>query len=253
MYAPLVDRPALQGLAIDAPSQDGRVLVTIRGELDLGTTQNLETALRHALKSSLLGVDLDLSETTFCDCVALNVLIAARRHALDGQKTLTIRFASAPVLRLLTLTGTLSLFAPEDPKPTPPHHDGRTPGEHALNHDEQELRSEVVQLRRAMQTRPAIDQAQGILMASFGLNAEDAWTVLVSASQNTNTKLHQVADEVVTTVQGGTLSGAVRQHVAAAVAALRTASEPEQPSWDDAAPRSAVQTSQDEGEPGATP
>ncbi|MFH8394475.1 ANTAR domain-containing protein [Streptomyces sp. NPDC018036] len=255
MYAPLVDHPAVQGLAIDAQSHDGRVLVTICGELGLGTAQALETALRHALRSSFRGVDLDLSETAFCDCAALNVLIAARRHALDRHKTLTVRFASPPVLRLLTLTGTLSLFAPEEHEPGRPHLDRRTPGEHALNHNEQELRSEIDQLRRAMQTRPPIDQARGILMASFGLSSEDAWTVLVGVSQNTNTKLHQIAEEVVTTVQGGTLSGTVRRHVAAAVAALRTAPEPEQPPRDGTAPPPAAQAvrKEDEREPGATP
>ncbi|MFJ6838482.1 ANTAR domain-containing protein [Streptomyces sp. NPDC091209] len=244
MYAPLVDRPAVQGLAIDTQSHAGRVLLTIRGELGLGTARALETALGHALKSSFRGVDLDLGETAFCDCAALNVLIAARRHALDRHKTLTVRFASPTVLRLLTLTGTLPLFAPEDHEPAPPHLDGSTPGEHALNRDEQELRKEVAQLRRAMQTRPAIDQARGMLMASFGLTAEDAWTVLLSVSQNTNTKLHRVAEDVVTTVQGGTLSGTVRRHVIAAVTALRAASEPE-PCRDDAAPPPAVQAAQE--------
>ncbi|MET9904798.1 ANTAR domain-containing protein [Streptomyces sp. NPDC006446] len=245
MHAPPADHPALRELVIDAPPQDGRVTVAVRGELDLGATQALEAALSQAVESSVHGVDLDLSDTGFCDCSALNVLIAARRRALDGHKTLVVLSASSAVRRLLTVTGTLSLFAPEDQEPTAvrrpaqPAIDGRPPGQHALNHDEPELRSEVVQLRRAMRTRPVIDQARGILMASFGLSAEDAWSVLVHVSQHTNTKLHRVAEEVVTTLQDGAPSEAIRQHVATAVSALEAASE------DEAAPPPPVQTAQE--------
>jgi anti-anti-sigma factor len=139
MHAPRADHPALQGLVIDALPQDGHVLVAVHGELDLGTTQALEAALRQAVDSSVQGVDLDLSGTAFCDCSALNVLIAARRRALDRHKTLIVRSASSAVHRLLTITGTLSLFAPEDQepmsvrRPARPNTDGRPPGEHALN------------------------------------------------------------------------------------------------------------------------
>ncbi|MFE6161219.1 ANTAR domain-containing protein [Streptomyces sp. NPDC056486] len=86
---------------------------------------------------------------------------------------------------------------------------------------------ELGQLRRAMQTRPVIDMARGVLMASFGLSAEDAWEVLVSVSQNTNTKLHVVADELVGAVTGGEISKPFRRKLAATVAQLH---------WSPAAP-----------------
>ncbi|MFF3821890.1 ANTAR domain-containing protein [Streptomyces bluensis] len=80
--------------------------------------------------------------------------------------------------------------------------------------------TEVVQLRRAMQTRPTIDQARGILMAAFSLGPDDAWTTLVMASQNTNTKLHRVAQQLVDSVQGQALPKAVQTQLTAAVARL---------------------------------
>ncbi|MFE2991949.1 ANTAR domain-containing protein [Streptomyces sp. NPDC059262] len=80
---------------------------------------------------------------------------------------------------------------------------------------------ELVQLRRAMKTRPVIDVARGVLMASFGLAPEDAWSVLVSVSQNTNTKLHHVADDLVRSVTGEALPSPIRQEIAARVAELR--------------------------------
>lgn len=87
----------------------------------------------------------------------------------------------------------------------------------------QDPRVELVQLRRAMETRPVIDMARGVLMASFGLSPDDAWSVLVSISQNTNTKLHVVADDLVSAVTGGTIPKPFRQQLAATIAGLQTA------------------------------
>jgi hypothetical protein len=83
---------------------------------------------------------------------------------------------------------------------------------------EQNLHTEVTQLRRAMQTRPTIDQACGMLMATFGLSPQAAWSVLVATSQNTNTKLHRLASDLVGTAQGGPLPKAIREQLAAVVA-----------------------------------
>jgi hypothetical protein len=95
---------------------------------------------------------------------------------------------------------------------------------------EQDLRTEVVQLKRAMQTRPVIDLARGVLMASFGLGADDAWTVLVEVSQHTNTKLHHVAEELVGAVNGDPLPDPLRQQVSAAVAEVLGPHAPSHPS-----------------------
>jgi hypothetical protein len=83
-----------------------------------------------------------------------------------------------------------------------------------------------------MQTRPVIDLARGILMASFALSAEDAWRVLVETSQHTNTKLHHLARDLVTAVQGEPPTEAVQEQVAAAVARVRS-----EPSTGDGIPR----------------
>lgn len=83
---------------------------------------------------------------------------------------------------------------------------------------DQELRVEVAQLRRAMQTRPTIDQAIGVLIGRFGLSPEAAWNVLVKTSQNTNTKVHILADDLVGAGQADALPKAVRKQLAAAVA-----------------------------------
>jgi hypothetical protein len=123
---------------------------------------------------------------------------------------------------VLTLTGTRHLFTAPEHTRTPydgDGTDGAAPARGQHREDEHDLRVEIVQLRRAMQTRPPIDMARGMLMASFGLGPEEAWTVLVTLSQRTNTKLHRVAQTLVDSVRGGPLPQALRRELAAAVGA----------------------------------
>ncbi|MEV7073739.1 ANTAR domain-containing protein [Streptomyces sp. NPDC093990] len=211
--------------SIEAVVAGERTVVTCRGEFDVGA-EELEPELYAVLDRSATGVDLDLSEVGFCDCGGLNVLLSLRREALDQGKTVTVRAYSPTVGRLLDLTGARELFVTEQAG-TP---DGSAPAAGPVPDSEeqprsmdvdQELRLEVGQLRRAMQTRPAIDVARGIVMASFGLNAEDAWTVLVTASQNTNTKMHNLAQGLVGAVHGEPVPAPVQQQMAAAVARVR--------------------------------
>ncbi|QDN63251.1 ANTAR domain-containing protein [Streptomyces sp. RLB3-17] len=81
-----------------------------------------------------------------------------------------------------------------------------------------------------MQTRPVIDLARGVLMASFGLSAADAWNVLVEVSQHTNTKVHHVAEDLVGAVNGDPLPDPLRQHVSVAVAEVLGPHAPNHPS-----------------------
>ena len=53
-------------------------------------------------------------------------------------------------------------------------------------------------IQRALQTRAPIEQAKGILMALHGVDADEAFDLLRRESQNTNTRLHTVATELVT-------------------------------------------------------
>jgi anti-anti-sigma factor len=210
-------------LGITAGTGGDRVVVKVSGELDLDTGEQLEGALREAVNHSVRGVELDLRDVEFCDCSALNALLSTRRRALAQAKTLAIHSASPAVERLLDMTGTLELFpgvgsvgpaaAPRFPR------DEEIPG--SLDED---LRTEVAQLRRAMQTRPTIDLARGILMASFSLSSEEAWTVLVAASQNTNTKLHRLAGHLVTAVKGDALPPEVQEQLSSAVTRIQSSS-----------------------------
>ncbi|WP_258021340.1 ANTAR domain-containing protein [Streptomyces anatolicus] len=200
--------------------------VLVRGQLDLHAGQRLRSGLRHTVSRPTRAIDLDLSGVRFCDCSGLNLLLSLRQWALEQGKAIVISASSPAVERILDLTGTRDLFSAEgleEERVADPIARGAGPRDGdavACEESEQELRVEVAQLRRAMQTRPTIDLARGILMSSFRLSPEAAWEVLVTISQNTNTKLYRLAEDLVGAVQGGGLPEAVQEQVAAAVARM---------------------------------
>ena len=57
-----------------------------------------------------------------------------------------------------------------------------------------------VQVQAALATRPAIDQAKGILMYLYGMGADEAFTMLAKCSQQSNVKVHDVAKRLMRTV-----------------------------------------------------
>lgn len=52
-------------------------------------------------------------------------------------------------------------------------------------------------LLRKLHTLPVIEQAKGILMGRHGIPADDAFEMLRRQSQDTNTKLHLVAQSII--------------------------------------------------------
>jgi GAF domain-containing protein len=59
--------------------------------------------------------------------------------------------------------------------------------------------SDVTNMRQAMASRSVIEQAKGILMERYKVTAEQAFTLLTHASQRSNVKLRDIAEELVTT------------------------------------------------------
>ncbi|MER5472602.1 ANTAR domain-containing protein [Streptomyces sp. NPDC002685] len=198
--------PLLETAAYPAGS---RTLVVVAGEIDIDTAQPLQHSLYVALTQARQGLDLNLARVDFCDCSGLRVLLHLRSLALAQGKTVHIGAAGHAVKRLLILTGTAPQFAPSNR--AGPHLDGK---------HEKDLRAEVIDLKRAMRSRPVIDLARGVLMASFRLNDEDAWSVLVEVSQRSNTKLRLIAEELVAAVTGDPLPDHLQQQISAAAAQI---------------------------------
>jgi GAF domain-containing protein len=58
------------------------------------------------------------------------------------------------------------------------------------------------QMRQALESRAVIEQAKGVLMAQQGLDADQAFAMLVELSQRSNRKLREVAQSVVASAGG---------------------------------------------------
>ncbi|WP_308010818.1 ANTAR domain-containing protein [Streptomyces sp. AC495_CC817] len=80
-----------------------------------------------------------------------------------------------------------------------------------------ELQRENEQLKHAMESRPVIDMARGVLMAGFGCEPEEAWEILVTVSQHANIKLRDVAEAVTSAATGKPMPELLQEHLAIAV------------------------------------
>ncbi len=58
------------------------------------------------------------------------------------------------------------------------------------------LRQELRQREEQLESQPAIEQVKGMLMQNFGLDAQDAFALLSCLSQDTNTKVKDVAARI---------------------------------------------------------
>ncbi|MFJ8036531.1 STAS domain-containing protein [Streptomyces sp. NPDC096032] len=96
-------------------------LVTMLGELDFVSGDQIRTQLSNALATSTSGVELDLSGLSFCDCAGLSVLLELRHRALAQGKTVTIRAADPAFDRLLHLIGAHELFPRPQSRGPQPH------------------------------------------------------------------------------------------------------------------------------------
>lgn len=65
----------------------------------------------------------------------------------------------------------------------------------------QHSRGQVKQLERALESRGVIDQAKGVLMAVHACDADEAFKMLVDQSQRANTKLRDVAANLLESVR----------------------------------------------------
>jgi anti-anti-sigma factor len=98
-----------QGLSLRAETRDGVARLTVEGELDMASSPVLERAVEGALESAR-SVELELAGVTFMDSTGLRTLLAIRRRLEEAGCELRLVAVPPPVLRVLDVTRTLSLF-----------------------------------------------------------------------------------------------------------------------------------------------
>ncbi|BFP57070.1 ANTAR domain-containing protein [Streptomyces griseus] len=104
----------------------------------------------------------------------------------------------------------------------PPGRGGPAPTASLPTCDIDALRSELEGLRTALRSRPVIDIARGILIASTPCTSEQAWQILVDASQDGNIKLREIARQLVESFHGTPVPPATRRALETAIRRART-------------------------------
>ena len=85
--------------------QDGELTVVVPPELDLATSQQLADVLAQACASDPPHVIVDLSRVTFCDLVALRVLLDAADRVAAKDCRLSLHEPPAMLQRMAQLLG----------------------------------------------------------------------------------------------------------------------------------------------------
>lgn len=91
-------------LTIEASTDEGGSTLTLDGEVDPHSTEQLDAAVDDALVAGPRIV-LDLSGVTFIDSAGLRSLIRAQRMATEASGSLVLRGPRPSTLRVLEITG----------------------------------------------------------------------------------------------------------------------------------------------------
>ncbi|MFE2046963.1 ANTAR domain-containing protein [Streptomyces sp. NPDC059459] len=199
----LAGQPAT--LVIDDRVETGRAVLLPRGELVHGCADVLAEALA-TLPADVERVEVDLAGVVFMDTAGLEFLDILDGYGHRQAVPVTTANWHGQPLRILELAGLdpadplRPASRPPGPRAEPPPEPEPHPAPSAVAAERSErlrvLQEEVAQLRRAIASRPVIDQARGVLMALHACTSDEAWHILREASQLSNTKLRTVAAAV---------------------------------------------------------
>ncbi|CAL9443354.1 ANTAR domain-containing response regulator [Streptomyces sp. NPDC015242] len=188
----------LNTLVIRGRVDADRAELTPRGELVHGCGDVLARTLAE-LPADVTRVDLDMADVHFMDTAGLQFLDVLGDFRRRRSLTVSVTNWNGQPRRILELAG----LDTSDPLTVP---DTPVPAASAVSLERAErlhvLQEEVDQLRQAIASRPVIDQARGILMATHGCTSDQAWHILRETSQLSNTKLRDVAAAVTASAEG---------------------------------------------------
>ena len=102
------------------------ILIRLRGELDLASAKELETALERVRVQAPARTVVDLRGLGFIDSTGLSALVGADERAREDGRDLLLVRGPAPVQRVFEITGLDRRFTMVDDPEAPPE-DGRRP------------------------------------------------------------------------------------------------------------------------------
>jgi anti-sigma B factor antagonist len=92
-------------LLIDVRHEKDRVVLSLRGELDLASAPLLQSEVESREITTATTVVLDLQELTFIDSTGLRVLLSAHDRSRQAGQEFAVTRGSQQVQRLLSITG----------------------------------------------------------------------------------------------------------------------------------------------------
>jgi anti-sigma B factor antagonist len=97
--------------SVDELEVDGVPVLTVHGDLDIGTAPRLCSRIDEARRRWIRALVLDLTQTGFCDSTGLRALAGAERELAAQRAKLAVVVApSGPVARLFDVAGAAELF-----------------------------------------------------------------------------------------------------------------------------------------------
>lgn len=93
-----------ENLQVDVRSEPDRVVLRLRGELDLASAPLLQSEIERPEVAEAKLVVLDLDELMFIDSTGLRILLAAHELSRERSQTLALTRGSQQVRRLMSIT-----------------------------------------------------------------------------------------------------------------------------------------------------
>ena len=97
-------------LQVELEPEGERILVRVRGELDVSSATEFETKLREAIRRNPFGVTVDLGGVSFIDSMGLRALISAAMLAQTSRRELIVLWASEQVRYVIETSGVEDLL-----------------------------------------------------------------------------------------------------------------------------------------------
>jgi anti-anti-sigma factor len=98
--------------SVTVSKPDGRVVIAVEGELDLAAAPQLRECLV-GLPEDGEEIILDLTQLAFIDSTGLSVLVMAFNRTRAAGGSIVMRNPSQAVMRILEITGLVSVFTIE--------------------------------------------------------------------------------------------------------------------------------------------
>ncbi|HYZ53880.1 MAG TPA: STAS domain-containing protein [Streptosporangiaceae bacterium] len=98
------------GFALRVRPHDRETIVGVSGEIDLLTAGQLRHILERTIRSHCPRLVLDMSGVRFMDCAGVRSLVAVQQQAERLGGTLRLAAVSAPVARIIQLSGLQGRF-----------------------------------------------------------------------------------------------------------------------------------------------